>query len=144
MPINSRTKGANGEREFAAALHAELGVTLARNLEQVRNGGHDLVIADEAHPLAGSLGRFAIECKRYAGVKPALLARWWKQAAQQAQDAGKLPCLAFRADRQPWGVIVPLRALSRDFPTWTGGSLDFTAMLTVAGFAALVREVPHG
>lgn len=140
MPINSRRKGKAGELEFAEALHAELGVTLARNLEQSRNGGHDLVIADTTHPLAGSLGRFAIECKRYAAIKPALLSQWWRQTAQQAQYADKLPCLAFRADRQPWAVVVPLRALSRNFPLWTGETLDYTAMLSVPGFAALVRE----
>ena len=141
MPINSRAKGAAGEREFAKTLHDELGVTLARNLEQTRDGGHDLVIVDAAHPLAPRLNRYAFEVKRYAITKPALIHQWWQQAVEQAERADKLPALAYRGNREPWRVVVPLCALSRRFPRWP--ALELTASLDVAGFAALVRE-GHG
>lgn len=138
MPINSRQKGAAGEREFAKTLHEELGVALVRNLEQSRQGGHDLLVVDDGRHLADRLNRFAFEVKRYASTSPALLRQWWSQTVQQAERADKLPALAFRADRQPWAVIVPLCAANRAYPFWP--ALEMAVQLSVAAFAALVRE----
>lgn len=136
--INSRAKGAAGEREFAKALNEELGVLLVRNLEQSRDGGHDLLVADHGHPLASRLNRFAFEVKRYATVSPALLRQWWGQAVQQAERADKLPALAYRADREPWRVVIPLRAVNADLPAQH--DLSMAAFLDVVGFATVVRE----
>lgn len=135
--INSRDKGAAAEREFAALVHEQLGAKLERNLSQSRNGGHDLeAVGDD--PTAQALRRFAIECKRYATVTPALLSRFWQQAETQAAKASRVPALAFRADRQAWAVLVPIRALNANFGAWDG--IEWTAALSVPAFCALVRE----
>ena len=91
--IDSRAKGSSGEREFARLVLAETGVKLERKLDQTRGGGHDLDPVGDC-PVAKALGRFAIECKRYAAVTPAMLARFWLQAEAQAVRAGRIPCLA--------------------------------------------------
>lgn len=106
--INSRTKGAGGEREFARLLAELTGHKPARNLEQSRNGGHDLLATDPDHPL----NHYALEVKRYSRITPALQDAWWQQAVGQAERAGLTPALAYRGDRQPWLIRVPLFAVS--------------------------------
>ncbi len=136
----SRRKGAGGEREFAAALHDLIGVRLSRRLTQARGGGHDLELPeDAAGPVAETLAKLAVECKRYASVTPASLAQWWSQATRQAEAVGLWPVLAYRGDRQAWRVRLPLAALRPDlFPYWRDA--DLTADLHLSGFACLVRE----
>lgn len=95
MSINSRDKGASGEREFSRLVLDELRVKLARNLEQSRSGGHDLEPVGDC-PTAKALGRFAIECKRWASISPAMLGKFWQQAEAQAHRADRIPCLALR------------------------------------------------
>lgn len=89
-------KGANGERELAALLMewgegAGMSLALRRNLEQVRNGGHDLT-GLEAQGLA-------VECKR---VEALAIRSWWDQAVRQADAVGAVPVLAWRQNRKPW------------------------------------------
>ena len=54
--INSRAKGAAGEREFCKELAEHLGDALVeplkRNLEQTRNGGHDILGLGKNTPIA--------------------------------------------------------------------------------------------
>jgi hypothetical protein len=120
-------------------LHEHVGLRLTRNLEQSRQGGHDLTVPEGADgPVAEALGRLAVEVKRYAATPPGSLAAWWGQACRQAEAVGLWPALAYRGDRQPWRVRLPLAALRPDFPYWDGG--DLTADLHLAGFAFLVRE----
>jgi hypothetical protein len=139
MPINSRQKGAAGERELSRELEALTGIRLTRNLEQTRNGGHDLLTpADATGPAAETLARLALEVKRYAQAKPALIARWWQQAEDQADRAGLWPCLAYRADRQPWRIRLPMAAILPDWPAWPGP--EWTMELDLMAFAALIRE----
>lgn len=135
--INSRAKGAGGEREFSKRVFDLTGVKLERCLEQSRRGGHDLEPLGDS-PAALALGRFAIECKRRRVVTPGDLGAFWRQAEEQASKAGKMPALAFRADRQPWTVLVPLKALNASFGAWTG--IEWAAALSVDGFCGLVRE----
>ena len=136
----SRRKGATGEREFSAALAGLIGVTLARNLEQSRKGGHDLILPDDATgPVAETLARLAVEVKRYREAPPGRLALWWSQAVSQADRAGLWPALAYRADRHPWRVRLPLGCVRPDlFPLWADNEL--TADLPLPAFASLVRE----
>ena len=138
----SRRKGAGAERELAHALHALLGVRLIRNLEQSRHGGHDLIPAPEeaTGPVAETLARLAVEVKRYATTPPGSLATWWGQACRQAEAAGLLPCLAYRPDRQPWRVRLPLACVRPDlFPVvWADDALAVD--MGLPAFAALVRE----
>lgn len=136
--INSREKGAAAEREFSRLVFDHLGVALARNLEQSRNGGHDLT-AHGTDPVSLALDAYAIEVKRYRAITPAMLAGFWRQAEQQAERAAKLPALAFRADRQEWRVLLPLVALNAEvYGTWAG--IEWTAAVSVEAFCCLIRE----
>lgn len=140
MSAKSRTKGSSGERELAALLFDELGVRLHRRLEQYQRGGCDLAVhPEEAGPVADRLRRLAIEVKRHREASQGLVDRWWQQAVTQAEASGKVPALAYRADRCPWRLVVPLAELHPDLPA-LDGSTAYTAELSVLGFAALVRE----
>lgn len=135
---NSRAKGAAAERELAKRVEQELGVKLARNLEQSRSGGHDLEPVGES-ATAEALRRFAIECKRHTAITPAKLADFWRQAEEQATKAGRVPALAYRADRQDWRICVPLSAVNNTvFGEW--GGVAWAAEMSVPAFCALVRE----
>lgn len=140
MSASQRTKGAAGERKLCSLIRDELGVRLVRNLEQSRRGGFDLVPADdESGPVAVALSRLAFEVKRHVRATPAAVAAWWKQTEAQAADAGLVPCLVYRLDRRPWRFVLPLAAVHPDL-TRTAG-VDFTADLSLSGFAAIIREV---
>ncbi len=139
MAINSRNKGAQGEREFAGLIQDHLGVKMVRNLLQARDGGHDLVVSpDQYGPVADSLNVMAIEIKRCSRATESKLKGFWSQTTHQADEAGKLPVLAYREDRQSWRVIVDMSLLH---PGMTPcNEFDYTAELSVDGFASVVRE----
>ena len=142
-PINSRLKGAGAERELAGLIHEHLGVRLIRRLDQARGGGHDLEVAPgHEGPVAATLAGLAIECKRYQTITPAALAGFWGQATRQATAAGLVPCLAWRANRHPWYVTVPLSWL---IPGTAGhpDDLAYTATLPLDAFCLAARERPH-
>ena len=73
MPVNGRAKGAAAEREFISLMREYCGEVIdenvKRNLEQVRNGGHDIV----------GLGDWAVEVKRYKTAGDADIRDWWDQ-----------------------------------------------------------------
>jgi Holliday junction resolvase len=122
MPkINSRAKGKSAERELANLLAQRLGIEFSRNLDQVRDGGFDLI---SDLPLA-------IEVKR---CERPTIGQWWEQARRQA-TAGKIPVLCWRQSRKPWAVVVPLGWL-------TGLDLDpmATATIDLDGFVELVQR----
>lgn len=129
--INSRAKGAAGEREFIKEISGYLGdeavAPLKRNLEQTRAGGHDIV----------GLDGWAIEIKRYAVVKEGDIARFWEQAVEQAKKVGCTPALAYREDFKSWRVRIPLKYLRAEMD-WEG--VDWTAEVSLEAFAAFVRE----
>ena len=96
----SRLKGKGGEREFAKLLQEGLGIEFNRNLDQVRNGGYDLV----------GLDKLAIEVKR---CETLCIPAWWRQAISQAKE-GQTPVLAYRQSRMPWTVIVPAKFVYKE------------------------------
>lgn len=96
MTINSRNKGAAGERELIKAIYDLTGIELKRNYSQTAFGGHDLMGLDD----------WAIECKRYAMADNASKKMWWRQAVEQAGRVDKCPIVIYRADRQPWRCIM--------------------------------------
>lgn len=124
MGTHQRRKGTEAERELVRLLRDELGDDgITRNLEQTREGGGDIRVPP-----------FVIEAKR---AKAARIREWWAQAVAQA-GTSEHPALAYRLDRQPWRVRVPLAAM-----TDAAGSpeaLDWTAEMSVQAFAAVVRE----
>lgn len=133
MPINSRQKGASGEREFIAELKEWLGDMadgLKRNLEQTREGGHDIV----------GLGNWALEVKRYAKASDGLIARWWEQAVEQAGN-DRIPVLAYREDRQEWRIRIPIGIVTPSVTT--SNDLAWTIEVSPELFAAIVREFSH-
>ena len=92
--INSRTKGASGEREVVNLIEKYTGVRLERNLAQSRDGGCDILWE-----------RFRIEIKRCKNIPTdAVIDRWWAQAEGQA-DGDEVPILVYRADRQRWKIV---------------------------------------
>lgn len=131
--INSRTKGASAEREIVKILQDELGVKLVRNLEQTRNGGHDLI----AEP-GSLLDRYAIEIKRYAKISNALLQGFWKQAVEQAKAVNKVPVLIYRQDRSDWLTVIPLHQINPALSQ--SNHFDSIAILSVSAFCAVLRE----
>ena len=130
--INSRAKGAAGEREFCKALSEHLGDALVeplkRNLEQTRNGGHDIL----------GLEGWALEIKRYKVVKESDVTKFWEQAVEQAKRVGAAPVLAYREDFRSWRVRIPWGFAMQDMD-WDEG-VDFTLELSLKAFAMLVRE----
>jgi len=138
---NARRKGASGEGEFAAAVLDVLGAHLARQLDQHRTDGLDLAPEPvSASDVAMLLRRYAIECKRPRSAPPAEVVGWWHQTVRQATDAGLHPLLAYRADRIPWRIVLPLELLVPDATGFStahdGSTAPHAATLTLAGFAA--------
>ena len=126
MGSMSRTKGQTGERELSKLLEQHLGIRFERNLEQTRDGGHDL----------NGLSALSIECKRAA--QPSY-SSWWDQTIKQALETGRVPVLAYRLDRQQWRFVVSMA----DFVEGCQGQprgLEMAAVMAVEGFALLVRE----
>ena len=70
---------------------------------------------------------YAIECKRYAKVQPATLAKWRAQALVQAAGPHE-PVLIYKADRQ---AAVVNRWTDKTDPTsvWDQPMVDFLAEL---------------
>ena len=95
MPINSRNKGAVGERELSAYL-AERGFP-ARRGQQFKGGG------DSPDVQCEGLARFHIECKRVEKGNPY---EWFEQAKRDG--VGKIPVVMHRKNRKDWLVVMRL------------------------------------
>ena len=131
MSAHQRRKGQRGEREFCRALSEHLGETLTRQLGSERDGGPDVI-----------LDQWAIEIKRGQRIR---LATGWQQTIRQGpNELGLFPALAYRANRQPWRVIVPLDVVMMGDLLWDpcqfADPLDGTATLSLAGFTTVIRE----
>lgn len=93
--INSRAKGAAGEREFCNWLFKsfpEIVDKPQRNLEQVRSGGSDIIVPP-----------FCFEVKRVENLDLQLA---WKQCKKAARDLDLEPVVAHRRNRHPWSFLV--------------------------------------
>jgi hypothetical protein len=95
----SRTKGQVGEREVCSLLRDMTGKDYARNLDQTRDSGGDILA-----------GRYLLEVKRQEVLK---IDAWWEQACCSADDANKEPVIVFRRSRQPWRVVISLTEFVR-------------------------------
>ncbi|MDC0873174.1 hypothetical protein OAQ18_01215 [Gammaproteobacteria bacterium] len=92
MPVNSRAKGANFEREIGNLLVQDLNLTnpVKRILEQTRT--------KELPDLR--LGRWCIECKRYGdGGEPPK--EWWEQVLRSCSEESLMPALIYKFNRRP-------------------------------------------
>lgn len=124
MGAMQRRKGKAGELELARLLREHLGADVARNLEQTRQGGADLLGIDG----------WAVEVKRAARAR---LSEWWLQTCTQAEATGQRPALFYRLDRQPWRVVIALRHVAAGFDH---APLLLRIETDIEVFAALVRE----
>ena len=124
MTAMQRRKGKAGELELARLLREHLGADVARNLEQARQGGADLL----------GVPGWAVEVKRAARAR---LSEWWLQTCTQAEVTGLRPALFYRLDRHPWRCVVALRHVATGFES---APLALRLETDVDVFAALVRE----
>jgi Holliday junction resolvase len=91
--MNSRRKGAGGEREVCEILNAELGWAVKRNLAQTRDGGFDIEIA-----------QFRIEVKR----RKKLMVHEFMEQAEKSAGENHLPVVLMRADGEEWLLMMKL------------------------------------
>lgn len=99
--INSRAKGAAGERELANYFKAR--GHDARRGQQFSGGTDSPDVVLNCPALAG----FHIECKR---VEAGNLYTWLAQASKDA-GATKIPLVVHRRNKKEWVAILPLEAL---------------------------------
>lgn len=101
--LNSRNKGQVGERELCAILGEivfnsgmpELSVDrLSRNLDQVREGGGDIL----------GIPGLCIEVKRQETLT---VNTWWRQVCIAADKQSLIPVLAWRQNNKPWRFAIP-------------------------------------
>ena len=105
MPVNSRAKGANFEREIGNLLVKDLGLKnpVKRILEQTRT--------KELPDLM--LGRWCIECKRYGdGSEPS--ADWWNQVLIASRNDNQIPALVYKFNNRPIKVRILASSLNKD------------------------------
>ena len=95
MSKSQRTKGAAGEREVVGILRDELGIEVARNLDQSRDGGCDITLQ-----VAGKA--MALEVKRQ---ERASVPTW---LAQVGKVDAEYHAVVWRPSRQAWTVCLPL------------------------------------
>ena len=105
--MNSRAKGAGGERELAKALR-EYGYDCRRGQQYSgANGDADVVGLPGIH----------IECKR---VERLNLAEAMHQAERDARP-GELPAVFHRRNGEPWLVTMPLEKWIEIYREWEAG-----------------------
>lgn len=119
--VNGRNKGVAFERQIANEIKAATGLECKRLIEQYRKG----CLPGDMEGAA--VDGYAIECKRYSKVQPAMLAKWRAQVLAQAAGPHE-PVLIYRADRQS---VVVNRWTNKTDPSsvWEQSMVDFLAEL---------------
>lgn len=106
MPVNSRAKGAAGERELAKVLR-EHGFTCRRGQQFCgANGDADVVGIPYLH----------IECKRVQNLN---VDKAYKQAVEDARD-DEIPIVMHRKDRMEWKVTLSLEDFIAIYKAYLG------------------------
>ena len=131
MSAMQRRKGATGERELAAEIHAATGWNVQRRCRQ-HEGDSDL----EGVP------GWSVESKRHATATPGQVAAWWRQTVEQAERAGERPVLFYRQNRGAWRACWPLSALLAPAEKWH--DIEMTIEGSVTAWAAVARELAPG
>ncbi len=98
--MNSRAKGARGEREAAAAWATVMGCRARRG--QQFSGGSD------SPDVVSDLENIHLEVKRVERGNP----YWWVEQAER-DCGGKIPLVLHRKDRKDWLVILRLADVPR-------------------------------
>ena len=127
MPVNSRAKGANFEREIGNLLVQDLGLKnpVKRILEQTRT--------KELPDLM--MGRWCIECKRYGdGSEPS--EEWWNQVLIASSNDDQIPALVYKFNRKPLKVKILASCLNKDIQ-----NNDITVDLSWQDFISIIKEL---
>lgn len=98
MTINSRAKGARGERELAEFLRAH---SIEARRGQQFSGGAD------SPDVVTSLPGVHFECKRVEAGNPYV----WLAQAQRDAGSKNIPVVAHKRNGKDWMAILPLEAL---------------------------------
>lgn len=132
--INSRAKGAAGERELAAKLRG-YGFEARRGQQYSgANGDADVVGLPGIH----------IECKRYEKMHPKELADAMRQAKRDARDDER-PIVAYREDYKEWQVridLFELLGLIMEMSDNTDLDLKY-ATLSLPDFMEIYKDTRH-
>lgn len=102
MPINSRAKGARGERLFCQAIKDLYGITARRSQQYC---GHTGDAADIVSDLNAHL---EIKC-----VERLNLAEAFDQARTDSAKSGRTPVVAHKKNRGPWMITMALSDLGK-------------------------------
>ena len=127
MPVNSRAKGANFEREIGNLLVQDLGLKnpVKRILEQTRT--------KELPDLM--MGRWCIECKRYGdGSEPS--EEWWNQVLIASSNDDHIPALVYKFNRKPLKVRILASCINKDIQ-----NNDITVDLSWQDFISIIKEL---
>lgn len=127
MPVNSRAKGANFEREIGNLLVQDLGLKnpVKRILEQTRT--------KELPDLM--MGRWCIECKRYGdGSEPS--EEWWNQVLLASSNDNQIPALVYKFNRKPLKVRILASCINKDIQ-----NNDITVDLSWQDFILIIKEL---
>ena len=127
MPVNSRAKGANFEREIGNLLVQDLGLNnpVKRILEQTRT--------KELPDLM--MGRWCIECKRYGdGSEPS--DNWWNQVLAASRNANQIPALVYKFNRKPSKVRILASCINTQIQ-----NKDITVDLSWQDFISVIKEL---
>ncbi len=127
MPVNSRAKGANFEREIGNLLVQDLGLKnpVKRILEQTRT--------KELPDLM--MGRWCIECKRYGdGSEPS--EEWWNQVLIASSNDDQIPALVYKFNRKPLKVRILASCINKDIQ-----NKDITVDLSWQDFISIIKEL---
>ena len=127
MPVNSRAKGANFEREIGNLLVQDLGLKnpVKRILEQTRT--------KELPDLM--MGRWCIECKRYGdGSEPS--EEWWNQVLIASSNDDQIPALVYKFNRKPLKVRILASCINKDIR-----NNDITVDLSWQDFISIIKEL---
>ena len=131
--VNSRNKGARGERMIAAELEDELGIKFYRDLEQVRTAERGDLVCD----VPG--WEFLIEVKFRAkgnGCNPA----WWKQAQAAALAQNLRPVVIYKYDRLPIRVTMNLKDVMECLTRKRWSAENHLVDMPLSGFCYVARE----
>ena len=104
--VNSKQKGARGERELANILRG-YGYKTRRGQQYNGLEGDDVVGLPHVH----------IECKR---VEKLNILEAYRQSLRDAKD-GEIPAVFHRKDRSPWLVTVSLEFFMMLYEGWLNG-----------------------
>ncbi len=113
MAINSKQKGAKGERELAKKLR-EYGYNVRRSVQyngKAEDGQADLLGLDGIH----------IECKRTEALR---LYDAVDQAKRDCNGKNELPVVFHRKNNCEWVAILPLDDFMKLYREWVNGVSD--------------------